>query len=74
MHTLPFSYSNRYLFQQDFCLVFHDEKVDKRLTLYYYQDIINIESNQTYKVPDHQDKMIERYSGERLNSCHSLIP
>ena len=31
MHTIPFSYSNSYLFQQDFCRVFHDEKVDKKV-------------------------------------------
>ena len=31
MYTLPFSYSNSYLFQQNFSLVFHDEKVDEKI-------------------------------------------
>ena len=63
MYTLPFSYSNSYLFQLNFSLVFHDEEVDRKVyTVCYHQEIINIDKTKK-----------KRYSGERLNSCHSLL-
>ena len=44
MYTLPFSYSNSYLFQLNFSLVFHDEEVDRKVyTVCYHQEIINID-------------------------------